>query len=144
MSLKDGLKKMSKSEISDLSRINLSDTQDQIINKIKKAKTDPLPMPINVKDLDKRPEARNLLGIYSSLKKIDLEKSVKEFSGKNFSEFKENLTQVLVDKIFPLSLEIKKLLNDKGYLDKILVEGAKKANEIASNKIKEIHKIIGF
>ena len=144
MSLKDGLKKMSKSEISDLSRINLSDTQDQIINKIKKAKTDPLPMPINVKDLDKRPEARNLLGIYSSLKKIDLEKSVKEFSGKNFSEFKENLTQVLVDKIFPLSLEIKKLINEKGYLDQILVEGAQKANDIASKKIKEIHKIMGF
>ena len=85
MSLKDGTKKMSKSEPSDLSRINLSDTQDQIINKIKKAKTDPLPMPINLKDLDKRPEAKNLLGIYSSLKKINLEKSVKEFSGKNFS-----------------------------------------------------------
>ncbi len=144
MSLKDGLKKMSKSEISDLSRINLSDTQDQIINKIKKAKTDPLPMPVNIKDLDKRPEARNLLGIYSILKKIDLEKSVKEFSGKNFSEFKENLTQVLVDKIFPLSLEIKKLLNDKGHLDEILVEGAQKANDIASKKIKEIHKIMGF
>ena len=144
MSLKDGTKKMSKSEPSDLSRINLSDTQDQIINKIKKAKTDPLPMPINVKDLDKRPEAKNLLGIYSSLKKINLEKSVKEFSGKNFSEFKENLAQVLVDKIFPLSLEIKKLLNEKGYLDQILVEGAQKANDIASKKIKEIHKIIGF
>ena len=144
MSLKDGLKKMSKSEPSDLSRINLSDTQDQIINKIKKAKTDPLPMPINVKDLDKRPEAKNLLGIYSSLKKINLEKSVKEFSGKNFSEFKENLAQVLVDKIFPLSLEIKKLLNEKGYLDQILVEGAQKANDIASKKIKEIHKIMGF
>ena len=144
MSLKDGTKKMSKSEPSDLSRINLSDTQDQIINKIKKAKTDPLPMPINVKDLDKRPEAKNLLGIYSSLKKINLEKSVKEFSGKNFSEFKENLAQVLVDKIFPLSLEIKKLINEKGYLDQILVEGAQKANDIASNKIKEIHKIMGF
>ena len=144
MSLKDGMKKMSKSEPSDLSRINLSDTQDQIINKIKKAKTDPLPMPINVKDLDKRPEAKNLLGIYSSLKKTNLEKSVKEFSGKNFSEFKENLAQVLVDKIFPLSLEIKKLINEKGYLDQILVEGAQKANDIASNKIKEIHKIIGF
>ena len=144
MSLKDGTKKMSKSEISDLSRINLSDTQDQIINKIKKAKTDPLPMPINVKDLDKRPEAKNLLGIYSSLKKINLEKSVKEFSGKNFSEFKENLAQVLVDKIFPLSLEIKKLINEKGYLDQILVEGAQKANDIASKKIKEIHKIMGF
>ena len=144
MSLKDGTKKMSKSEPSDLSRINLSDTQDQIINKIKKAKTDPLPMPINVKDLDKRPEAKNLLGIYSSLKKINLEKSVIEFSGKNFSEFKENLAQVLVDKIFPLSLEIKKLLNEKGYLDQILVEGAQKANDIASKKIKEIHKIMGF
>ena len=78
------------------------------------------------------------------LKKTNLEKSVKEFSGKNFSEFKENLAQVLVDKIFPLSLEIKKLLNEKGYLDQILVEGAQKANDIASNKIKEIHKIIGF
>ena len=144
MSLKDGLKKMSKSEPSDLSRINLSDTQDQIINKIKKAKTDTLPMPMNINDLNKRPEARNLLGIYSSLKKKDLEESVKEFSGKNFSVFKENLAQVLVDKIFPLSLEIKKLLNEKGYLDQILLEGAQKANDIASKKIKEIHKIMGF
>ena len=144
MSLKDGLKKMSKSEPSDLSRINLSDTQDQIINKIKKAKTDSLPMPTNIKDLVKRPEARNLLGIYSSLKKIELEKSVEEFSGKNFSEFKENLTQALVDKIFPLSLEIKKLLNEKSYLNQILVEGAQKANDIASKKIKEIRKIMGF
>ena len=144
MSLKDGLKKMSKSDPSDLSRINLSDTQDQIINKIKKAKTDPLPMPMNIKDLDKRPEARNLLGIYSSLKKIDLERSVKEFSGKNFSEFKENLAQVLVDKVFPLSLEIQKLLKEKDFLDKILFEGAQKANDIASKKIKEIHKIMGF
>ena len=144
MSLKDGLKKMSKSDPSDLSRINLSDTQDQIINKIKKAKTDPLPMPMDIKDLDKRPEAKNLLGIYSSLKKVDLERSVKEFSGKNFSEFKENLAQVLVDKVFPLSLEIKKLLKEKDFLDQILFEGAQKANDIASKKIKEIHKIMGF
>ena len=69
---------------------------------------------------------------------------MREFSGKNFSEFKESLIQVLVDKIFPLSLEIKKLLNEKGYLDQILVEGAQKANDIASKKIKEIHKIMGF
>ena len=75
---------------------------------------------------------------------INLGKSVNEFSGKNFSEFKENLAQVIVDKILPLSLEIKKLLNEKGYLDKILKEGAQKANDIASNKIKEIHKIMGF
>ncbi len=144
MSLKDGLKKMSKSEPSDYSRINLSDSQDQIVNKIKKAKTDTLPMPMKIKDLEKRPEARNLLGIYSSLQKKELERSVQEFSGKNFSEFKEILAQALVDKIFPLSLEIKKLLSEQAYLDDILKEGAQKANDIASKKLKEIHKIVGF
>ena len=144
MSLKDGLKKMSKSEVSDLSRINLTDEKDQIINKIRKAKTDPLPMPSNVKDLDKRPEAKNLLGIYTSLKDSSLEKSIKEFSGKNFSDFKEALSQVLVDKITPISIEIKKLLNDNNYLDNVLEEGSKKANEIASKKVKKIHEILGF
>ena len=144
MSLKDGTKKMSKSEISDQSRINLSDEKDQIVNKIKKAKTDPLPMPSEIKDLDNRPEARNLLGIYSSLTEASLEKSINEFSGKNFSDFKNTLTQVLVDKISPLAVEIKKLLNDKNYIDKILSDGAQKADEIASKKIKKIHEIIGF
>ena len=144
MSLKDGTKKMSKSEISDQSRINLSDEKDQIVNKIKKAKTDPLPMPSEIKDLDNRPEARNLLGIYSSLTEASLEKSINEFSGKNFSDFKNILTQVLVDKISPLAVEIKKLLNDKNYIDKILSDGAQKADEIASKKIKKIHEIIGF
>ena len=144
MSLKDGLKKMSKSELSDLSRINLTDDQDQITNKIKKAKTDPLPMPSTVKELDKRPEAKNLLGIYTSLKDSNTEKSIEEFSGKNFSEFKKILSQVLVDKINPISKEIKKLLNDKNYLDKILLEGSKKADEIASKKVKKIHEILGF
>ena len=144
MSLKDGLKKMSKSEISDLSRINLTDEKDQIINKIKKAKTDPLPMPSIIKDLDKRPEAKNLLGIYTSLNESSLEKSIEEFSGKNFSDFKESLSQVLVDKITPISIEIKKLLNDKKYLDNVLEEGSKKANEIASKKVKKIHEILGF
>ena len=144
MSLKDGTKKMSKSEISDQSRINLSDEKDQIVNKIKKAKTDPLPMPSEIKDLDNRPEARNLLGIYSSLTEASLEKSINEFSGKNFSDFKNTLTQVLVDKISPLSIEIKKLLNDKDYIDKILLDGKQKANEIASKKIKKIHEIVGF
>ena len=144
MSLKDGLKKMSKSELSDLSRINLTDDQDQITNKIKKAKTDPLPMPSTIKELDKRPEAKNLLGIYTSLNESNIEKSIEEFSGKNFSEFKKILSQVLVDKINPISKEIKKLLNDKNYLDKILLEGSKKADEIASIKVKKIHEIIGF
>tara|TARA_A100001011_G_scaffold385074_1_gene458549 strand:+ start:107 stop:1108 length:1002 start_codon:yes stop_codon:yes gene_type:complete len=144
MSLKDGLKKMSKSELSDLSRINLTDEKDQIINKIKKAKTDPLPMPSTIEELNKRPEAKNLIGIYSNLSDQTLEKSIQEFSGKNFSQFKENLSQVLVDKINPISNEIKKLLNEKNYLDKILSEGCKKAEEIASKKIKKIHKILGF
>ena len=144
MSLKDGTKKMSKSEISDLSRINLTDDQDQIINKIKKAKTDSLPLPATIAELEKRPEAKNLMGIYSSLTNSNLERSIMEFSGKNFSEFKESLSQVLVEKIIPISKEIKKLLNEKKYLDTILLEGFEKAGQIASKKVKKIHDIVGF
>ena len=144
MSLKDGSKKMSKSELSDLSRINLTDDKDTILNKIKKAKTDPLPMPSNINDLDERPEAKNLIGIYSSLSGSPLEKCVMDYSGKNFSSFKENLSQVLVEKIDPISSEIKKLLKDKKYLDEILNQGYKKANLIAVEKIKKIHEIVGF
>ena len=144
MSLKDGLKKMSKSEISDLSRINLTDEKSQMINKIKKAKTDPLPMPSDLTELEKRPEAKNLLGIYASLANTNLENLIKEFSGKNFSQFKDSLSQVVVDKISPISLEIKKLLNDKKYLDEILSEGFEKANKIASKKIANIREIVGF
>ena len=144
MSLKDGTKKMSKSELSDLSRINLTDSSDEIINKIRKAKTDPLPMPSNNDELNKRPEAKNLIGIYSSLTGLTFEKSINEFSGKNFSEFKEKLSQVLVEKISPISKEIKKLLTEKSFLDKILNEGYEKANKLASLKIKKIHEIVGF
>ena len=144
MSLKDGSKKMSKSELSDLSRINLTDDKDQIINKIKKAKTDPLPMPQDIKELDERLEAKNLLGIYSSLTNSTLENSVKNFAGKNFSEFKEQLAEELVNKIEPISNEIKKLLGDKSYLDKILLDGVEKANFIASKKIERIKEIVGF
>ncbi len=144
MSLKDGSKKMSKSELSDLSRINLTDDKDQIINKIKKAKTDPLTMPLDVKELDERLEAKNLLGIYSSLTNSTLENSVKNFAGKNFSEFKEQLAEELVNKIVPISNEIKKLLGDKSYLDKILLDGVEKANFIASKKIERIKEIVGF
>ena len=144
MSLKDGTKKMSKSDPSDLSRINLTDDVDLIINKIKKAKTDPKPMPISEENLKERPEVENLLGIYSSLSNQSLEESKKKFSGKNFSEFKEELSNLLVEKISPISKEIKKLLNDQGYLDNILLEGSQKADKIASNKIKEMKKLIGF
>ena len=144
MSLKDGSKKMSKSEISDLSRINLTDDKDQIINKIKKAKTDPMPMPKTASELEERLEAKNLIGIYASLTNSNIEKSVESFIGKNFSEFKEKLSEVLVDKIEPISLEIKKLLNDQTYLSNILQVGAEKANSIASKKIQNIKEIVGF
>jgi len=144
MSLKDGLKKMSKSDESDLSRINLTDNKEQIANKIKKAKTDPLPMPSDPNSLSQRPEAENLLGIYSSLANKSLEKSIDEFSGKNFSEFKNILSEILIEKINPISKEIKKLLEDEKYLDGILLEGSEKADKIASKKIKEMKELIGF
>ena len=144
MSLKDGTKKMSKSDLSDQSRINLTDTEDQIVSKIKKAKTDNLPMPSNVNELDNRVEIKNLIGIYSSLTNSNLEKSLKDFSGNNFSDFKENLSQALVDKICPISNEIKKLLSEKTFLDNILNDGFEKADKIASKKVKKIHEIIGF
>ena len=136
MSLKDGTKKMSKSEPSDLSRINLTDDADVMINKIKKAKTDALPLPSNIKDLEKRPETKNLLGIYSSLNNENLEKTIQLFEGKNYSEFKEKLSQVLVEKIEPISKKLKKLMSEEKYLDKILINGYQKANMIASEKVK--------
>ena len=144
MSLKDGNNKMSKSDPSDLSRINLTDNKDQIVNKIKKAKTDTDPLPDNDKNLNQRPEVQNLLGIYSSLRNQSLINSIKEFSGKNFSEFKEKLIEVVVDKISPISDEINKLQKDNNYIDNILKEGGEKANIIASKKVKELKRIIGF
>ena len=135
---------MSKSDLSDLSRINLTDDKDQIINKIKKAKTDPLPMPKDIKELEERPEAQNLLGIYASLSSSTLDSSVEKFAGNNFSDFKQELSELLVNKIMPISEEIKKLLQDQSYLDSILLEGVEKANKIASKKIKNIKEIVGF
>jgi tryptophanyl-tRNA synthetase len=144
MSLKDGIKKMSKSDPSDLSRINLTDNKEEILNKIKKAKTDPLTLPNDIKGLSQRPEAENLLGIYSSLKSQSLENSISEFKGKNFSEFKEKLSEILIEKIEPISKEIKRLLEDKNYLDSILLEGSNKADKIAAKKIKEMKDLVGF
>ena len=144
MSLKDGKNKMSKSDPSDLSRINLTDTKDQIVNKIKKAKTDNYSLPSDDKNLNNRPELENLLGIYSSLNNQSLISSIKEFSGKNFSYFKEQLADLVVDKISPISSEINKLQKDNVYIDNILKEGGNKANEIASKKVKLLKEIIGF
>ncbi len=144
MSLKDGTQKMSKSDPSELSRINLNDSKEQISNKIKKAKTDALPLPENEEDLKARPEAKNLLGIYSSLHGQDLKTTIKEFSGKNFSDFKNKLSELAVDKIYPISSEMNKLKKDINFIDKILIEGAIKAQEISLKKTKEMKKIIGF
>jgi len=144
MSLKDGKKKMSKSDPSDLSRINLKDQKDHIINKIKKAKTDDKSMPSNENDLRNRPEVENLFGIYSSLKDQNILSTINDFEKKNFSDFKKDLAELVVEKILPISNEIKKLQNDKNYIDSVLKEGAEKANAIASKKVKEMKKIIGF
>ena len=144
MSLKDGLKKMSKSDPSDLSRINLTDDKDLIINKIKKAKTDTLSMPRVNDDLEKRPEIENLLGIYSNLSNENIDKVKNEFEGKNFSIFKDRLSELLVNKIDPIGKKIKELLQDKKYLDDILENGVKKADKLASKKINEIKTLVGF
>ena len=137
MSLKDGTKKMSKSDPSDLSRINLTDGKDEIVNKIKKAKTDSLMLPNDDKNLSERPEAENLLGIYSNLSNQSLNNSINEFSGKNFSEFKEKLADLVVGKITPISNEINKLQKDNNFIDSVLKDGAKKASEIAQKKLKK-------
>ena len=144
MSLKDGTKKMSKSDPSDLSRINLTDSKDEIKNKIKKAKTDKDPLPIDDTNLNQRPEVENLLGIYSSLNNQSLKNSIDDFRGKNFSDFKEQLADLVVEKISPISMEIQKLQKENNYIDSILKEGGEKANKIASKKVEEIKKIIGF
>ena len=144
MSLKDGTNKMSKSDPSDLSRINLTDNKDQIVNKIKKAKTDNDTLPEDEKNLSQRPEVENLLGIYSSLSNQSLKNSINEFSGKNFSEFKEKLAELAVEKISPISIEINKLQKDNSYIDNVLKEGGERANAIASKKVEELKRIIGF
>ncbi len=144
MSLKDGTKKMSKSDPSDFSRINLTDKKDEIVNKIKKAKTDNLPLPSDDKKLSERPEVENLLGIYSSLNNQTLHNSINEFGGKNFSEFKNKLSDLVVEKISPISSEINKLKKDNNFIDEILKDGAEKADKITSKKVNEMKKIIGF
>ena len=144
MSLRDGKKKMSKSEESDYSRINLSDTADEISKKIKKAKTDSSPIPEKVQDLKDRPEALNLLNIYSSIKNSKLDKTLEEMAGKDFSKFKENLSEELINTICPIGKKIKDLNNDKSYLLKILKEGSSRARNIAESNLNKIKEIVGF
>ena len=144
MSLRDGKKKMSKSEESDYSRINLQDSEDEIEKKIKKAKTDSSAIPSDKKNLEKRPEALNLLNIYSSITSSTLEKTLKEMEGKDFSQFKKKLTDVLIATICPIGKKIKQLNKDKVQLVSILREGSVKAKTIAGKNLKEIKEIVGF
>ena len=144
MSLRNGENKMSKSEESDYSRINLKDNADEISKKIKKAKSDSEPIPDNLKLLEKKPEALNLLTIYSHLTKISLEKVLSEMAGKDYSLLKKKLTEVLIGEITPVGKEIQKLLDDKDHLKKILKKGSEKANIIAEENLKNIREIVGL
>ena len=144
MSLRDGTKKMSKSEESDYSRINLKDSADDIIKKIKKAKSDSEAVPDNLKSLEKKPEAFNLLNIYSEVSKINLEKVLKEMSGKEYSFVKNKLADLLVSEICPVGKKINKLMNDKAYLLEILRKGTEKARIKAEENLKNIREKVGL
>ncbi len=144
MSLRDATKKMSKSEESDYSRINLKDTADDINKKIKKAKSDSNSIPGEIKSLENKPEALNLLTIYSELTNKSLEKIVSEMAGKEYSFLKAKLAEVLISEITPVGKEIQKLLKDKSYLKKILKKGTEKANIIAEENLKNIREKVGL
>ena len=144
MSLRDGTKKMSKSEESDYGRINLKDTADDISKKIKKAKTDSLPIPESEKELEKRPEALNLLNIYSDITKTSLKKVLEETKGKEFSYLKEKLSDALIETICPVGKKLKELTNDKTYLEGILKKGKEKASKKAEENLKKIREIVGL
>lgn len=144
MSLRDGTKKMSKSAESDFSRINMTDSADTIAQKIRKAKTDPEPLPETVEGLEGRPEAANLVGIYAALKDIDRETAIAEVGGKPFSEFKGLLTDVAVDHLGPITAEMQRLLADPAEIDRILHRGAERARAIAEPVIDEVYEAVGF
>ena len=144
MSLRDGKKKMSKSEDSNYSRIDLKDTEDEIKKKIKKAKTDSLPIPEKTSDLSNRPEALNLLNIYSFLTNSTLENTLNLMKGKDFSKFKSELSDIIISTVCPIGKKINSLKEDKAYLTKILKEGTTKANSIAEKNLKRVKEIVGF
>ncbi len=144
MSLRDGLKKMSKSDPSDYSRIMLSDSEEEIVKKIKKAKTDPLPLPENLEEAKKRPEAINLLTIYAALNDLDVKSVVDDYAGKEFSRFKRDLGELAASKLSPISLEMNKLMKDVEYLDTIISHGKDRAINVANPVLSKIYEIIGF
>ena len=144
MSLRDGTKKMSKSEASEMSRINLTDDSDSIRKKIQKAKTDPFEIPSEKEELANRPEAENLLGIYATLSDQSIEKTLEQFSGSDFKKLKDELSDILISELDPINKEIKKLLNEETYIVEILRNGSEKADDISQPILQKTREIVGF
>jgi len=144
MSLRDGTKKMSKSDPSDMSRINLTDDADTIAKKIRKAKTDPEPLPDSAEGLEERPEARNLVNIYAALSDQGTEAVMAQMGGKPFSEFKPMLANLAVEKLAPISREMARLMQDPAEIDRTLARGAERARAIAAPILRETYRIVGL
>jgi len=144
MSLRNGMKKMSKSEDSDYSRINMTDDPDTIVKKIRKAKTDPDPLPNNLQDLKNRPEAENLINIYAALADVAPDAVVKDYAGQGFGAFKSALGDLAVSVLSPIASEMNRLMDDQAELDALLSEGAEKAGAIAADVVSEVYGVIGF
>lgn len=144
MSLRDGLKKMSKSDPSDMSRINMTDDADTISKKIRKAKTDPEPLPSELDGLDGRPEARNLVNIYAGLADMSAEAVMAEMGGRAFAEFKPLLADLAVARLAPISEEMARLMQDTGEIDAILSRGSERAREIAAPIMRKTYEIVGM
>jgi tryptophanyl-tRNA synthetase len=144
MSLRDGSKKMSKSDPSDMSRLNMTDGADAIVKKIKKAKTDADPLPDNLESLDGRPEARNLVNIYAALSDSTTQSVIDEFSGQLFGAFKPKLADLSVAKLAPISSEMSRLMKDPAEIDKILMRGAERGRELAAPILQKTYDIVGM
>ena len=144
MSLRDGTSKMSKSDKSDYSRINLIDDKDTIIKKIKKSKTADTPVPSSIEIINSMPEVNNLFNIFSGVTNMSKNEIIIKYEGQNFSNFKNDLSDALIEKIAPIGIEIKKLMNDKEYLNQVLQEGKEKARKKSELVLKEVYDIVGF
>jgi tryptophanyl-tRNA synthetase len=144
MSLRDGTKKMSKSDPSDYSRINLTDDAETIAQKIRKAKTDPEPLPSELDGLKARPEADNLVGIFAALSGTSKADVLREFGGSQFSTFKPALAELAVAKLSPIAYEMRRLLADPGHIDSVLIDGADRARLIAEKTMAGVRDVVGF
>jgi tryptophanyl-tRNA synthetase len=144
MSLRDGTRKMSKSDPSDLSRINLTDDADTIARKIRKARTDPAPLPESAAELADRPEADNLIGIYAALAETDRDSVIRQFAGKQFSDFKPALSDLAVEKLAPVASEMRRISADPGYIDQVLSQGGARASALAEATMTDVRRIVGL